>query len=267
MIRMLTTPGRARALAAVLIGAVAAGIILARLPEPLLAISGALLALLLPGYVWTLPYVRDEWSRLARPAFALAASVGMSIVLGLLLDIVPGGLTRQSWSLGLEILICVGAIVVCLRRAPEPATGDRRFLSFRLRIERSLIVGAQAITLLAMLGVAAWLTLSSQHHTNTSALERFTSLAIRGGGASGPDVRVMNHDQKDGRYVLVADVGGRTVSSANIRVGSNETLRLHLKVPAPSLTSTAVLSVTLKRRGEDGAMRKVWLGAHDGQWR
>ncbi len=250
--------GRLRAVLGAALGGIAVAVINVHIGQPATAVAGLTLALILPGYVWTLPFRSGEWAQRARIALVLASSIGMTIILGLLLNLLPGGLTVGHWTIGLEAVICLGTATALL--LPEPAAADWH----RRRVRDMAFPALQALALVAMLGGAAWLSLSSQHHDN--AQERFTSLAVSGGGPSGPIVRVMNHEQRQAAYTLVATTGRKTVALVRLRIANNETKVVRLKIATPTTDSSGKLLITLEKPDERVPFRQVWLNAHDGEW-
>jgi hypothetical protein len=154
-----------------------------RVDTPALRIAAALiLTLAAPGYA--LSYLVFP-SRRLDPAERVLTALGMSLVVaalgGLLLDVLPGHMSRGAWALMLALVTLCATFGVALRpptaddlptgsveREPDVSPSDDRWYSGRTRIALNLALGMLALALAA---VALTLAVgSAERHTGFAEL-------------------------------------------------------------------------------------------------
>ncbi|WP_249010803.1 DUF1616 domain-containing protein [Conexibacter sp. DBS9H8] len=248
-----------RLIAAVLVGLGVVVALLARAPGVVVLPGGLLLILWLPGWIWTQAVVPAADAPLARVGYAVSTSVGLTMVLGVLLDALPAGLTRADWAGGEAVLLFAGFVAAGLRR---PAA-DRASPSVRPAI-RSVVANAAALTVVAaLIAGAVLISISSQRRLNAS--QHFTALTIAPDNRH-PLVTIDNHEGTGVAYRLTATIGHTVVFSVPVDVRSGQTVPVRLSVPSPR-RGEGLLVVDLDRAGHRAPYRRVWLHARLGEWR
>lgn len=146
---------------------------------------------------------------------ALLVGVGGLIVslilLGLLLDVVPGGLTRLSWSIGLG-LIGLTALVECRRRP-----GGQSFTRHGPRKAGAAVwaVATGGLTVLAVV-----ISVTSANDGESPPLQ----MSVRDIGSTHADV-VVRGGSSVGTYELIAGTGAaRRVVRRPFRIGAGESI-------------------------------------------
>src|ERR1700729_224871 len=80
-------------------------------------ILGVPLVLLVPGGLLVMMLPRRPDDPFFRLALAVGLSIAMCIIVGLLLDVLPGGIDRQSWACALGLISVTESIVMVTRRS------------------------------------------------------------------------------------------------------------------------------------------------------
>ena len=243
--------------------------------------AGLLLVLVLPGYVWVHAFFEGDSQPLVRPALIVGSSLGITMVVGLLADVMPDGVTRGDWCIGFEVAVVLGVVVTLVRAAlgapaersasKPPAQregsvpGGTRLAVFdgALSTRRLAMIAAEVLSLVVLLVATGWISVTSE--SKWEARQHFSALSIAGVGSQKPTVEVTNHEGRGVTYTVKADLFNRQVLADSLRVPAGQTRRLvlaHILAPL----RPAQLLVTLDRPGARSPYRQVWLRAHDGLW-
>jgi hypothetical protein len=261
----LRQPRGSAALIATL-AALAAIDVLAHVPVVVRAPAGLLLVLVLPGWPWLLLGQRQRRT-LETAALIVAASLGITMVTGLILDVLPCHLTRSSWSLGLFAATLLGSAVLWLRssRLPSALTTSRggpRPASWSVR--QLALLGAGSLMLLALLAVIAVVSVESQHASYRQ--EHFTVLSLN---ATSPDVlavEVVDHEEAAVEYRVTAISQGKQVFVRRFVLGAGKAVTVRVRVPADTVLLDARLQIRLYRAGRADPYRSLSLTPHEGRW-
>lgn len=135
---------------------------------PLQALVALPLVLFLPGYAVTLAlFPRNVLESAERLLFSVGLSIGLTILGGAVLNLLPGGLRENSWSLIL-VAITLTASAVALARKHEPLTTT---LQWRGKVRLANILQYELAVLLLM--GAVWI---ARQPAPTSRVTGYTSL-------------------------------------------------------------------------------------------
>ncbi|HET9074342.1 MAG TPA: hypothetical protein VFN48_07165 [Solirubrobacteraceae bacterium] len=258
--------------------------------------AGLALVVVLPGVVWVGAVGVRGVGPLIRTGLILATSLGLTMVVGLVIDTLPGGITRAHWALGLEVMVLLGVLVTVLRmllgvtsaeattlgqREAPAGEADRRMLGNdelgtrpETDAEAAAVPGPSRILVLGLgsLGALGLVTallaivlvsVSSQAALNDR--QHFTALSVTVAGGRTPILRISNHEGQPVTYTLVARLGSRQLRTVRLTVNSGASETLALTGVTPSRRRER-LSVVLDRPGRPTPYREVWLRAQDGLW-
>jgi uncharacterized membrane protein len=219
-------------MAVVLVGAICIGLVAISSDSPVDVIAGLPLAIYLPGAVLVLAIDvgRRHLGLLERQVWTVAASIGLAVIGGLVLNL-AWGLTRVSWLVWMSGVICVCAVVggVRIRRQssedgalPDDNTSE---LHSHPRFQVSLRQGLLLATAVIVCGAA--LTLSI-HSNAVSTRENFVQswvLPQPVDTVSSPDVQVgiMNHLGSKRAFVIHVTVGTGRTAQFMVTLGNGAT--------------------------------------------
>ncbi|HEU5090654.1 MAG TPA: DUF1616 domain-containing protein, partial [Roseiflexaceae bacterium] len=138
-------------------------------PEALRAVVALELVLFMPGYALvTLLFPNSLRDNTMRLVVVLGSSIAIAIVCGLVMNFLPWGLTRSSWSAALGIITIVlatlGLLRIDIHRRPSISWASLKIA--RLPAVQLVLAG---MVLVGALGVARTSALSQQH-TNFTQL-------------------------------------------------------------------------------------------------
>ena len=179
---------------------------------------------------------------------ALAVAVGgllVTLVLtGLLLDLLPGGLTRASWSLGLAAVGITGLLICACRPVPP---SPLRGMSWRVSPLTGLAYVGAAMLVIVALGVS----IASTRGQERSALQ----MSVRG---TWPTAEVLVTSATDqGPFELLVDDGrGAHRFAGPFAVRANQTFVASVPASAPTQTGGKV-TVSLANPGQTAPIRWV----------
>lgn len=223
-------------------------------PTALRVVTGLPLVLLLPGYAATeLVLPRSApMGRFERLVLNVGLSIALCVVLGLVLDLLPGGLTTDSWTLALAGITLALCTTVALTRR---ARADAR------KPTRPTLSGARAAVLYGVSGavlVGAFL-IARGGAVRQEEQATFTQLwALPAHRASQPAVRigVRSFERSTTNFRVVVRLRHRT-----LRIWPRITLQRgaqwEVRDPLPSLRPNGPVVVVLSRSGRSGAYRSV----------
>ncbi len=215
---------------------------------------GILLVLVLPGYVWLAAFRPDgsATAPLSGPLIAVMGSVGITIVSGLLLNVLPTGLTARNQVYALATVVAAGAVTGWARDLHRGVPRRSRQLHAPRRSTAiKLILAAGCVA------VAAVLSLTSQHTANSS--EHFTVLSLSGIRTDSPIVTVRSHQPNDVSYLLLVETDGRPRRGDQLLLSPGQTVSENLKPYVQGLAPDSVVRVTLTRPGSSKPSREVWF--------
>lgn len=241
--------GRAVCLVAAVLATVA---ILAGAGRPLTIPLGAMLVLVLPGYAWLGAVRHHEPQPLASGALVVMASMGLAIVLGIGLNLLPGGLTRGSWVAGLS-LVTVAGLATSWMRGRAIAGPCRPFVAFR---EASPSTVLKITLVILLVGATGAISVASQD----AWIERqhFSELALSRSGTA-PVVHVRNMEGRSVTYTVTVRLNRQRVTRFRVRLRSGSRFTRPLDAAPVRRTGDATLKVVLDRPGARSPYRVVFL--------
>jgi hypothetical protein len=239
-----------------LAAAVDLALVLVGAPEWARIPFGLLMVLVLPGYVWQMALSSGDDTPLRMLVITVMSSIGIAIVTGLLLNVIPGGLTARTWAVALTVIAGVGVITSLVSGGGKhtPHSTPSKILP--------TLRPAAGIKIAAALGcvlVAGAISLSSQHAENAS--EHFTTLSLKGINGNTPTVTVANHQGRRASYQLSVSADGQLLSTELITLGAGSRVTKSLSPYVPSSSQASLIRVTLALPGSATIYRDVWFEA------
>jgi hypothetical protein len=147
----------------VLAAAATAGVLLPGVPVAVRTAAAAVL-LLAPGVLAVRLALRGGGLAADALLWATAASIALVVLLGLVLDRLPGGIHRASWVAGLDVLAVLLALA-CRRVRWRVAPGSRS----ETRSRRPAVLAARAVVLALAVAIAAAAVTMNLHGARTEA--------------------------------------------------------------------------------------------------
>jgi uncharacterized membrane protein len=237
----------ARGLLAVALLAIVCAYLAARVDAPTPRIAAALvLELALPGYAITvLVFARRRLDTAELALSVLGTSLVVSALGGLLLDVLPGHMSRQTWALMLMLVTLCAALAAVISsssgsdpalaripsdtQATEPA---QDWKTGRTRIGVNLVLG---VLTLALAAGALGLTLhSADRHVGFTEL---SALPASHGGRPRMLVRVRSHELHTIPFTIEIREDQRKPVISHITLGPGQEWRI-LTTPVPLTTRT-----------------------------
>ena len=231
-------------------------------PVPVQAAFGLVSALLAPGFLASVLVRRRYPGTVTEVALGLIGSVGMLIVLGVVLNLLPWGLTPATWSIALIALTLVLAVAVFRRPRSHPETEAARDAdrpsSSSPRERRFAPVAAAVLACAALLITATLVTTSSQR--DSVQAQRLTELSLSQKRGI-PHIHITNAEGGPMTYRLVISAAGRPAQTMEVSLQDGEQWNRDLKaVPAKTARGDEpVLSVALFRADDRAPYREVHL--------
>jgi hypothetical protein len=179
---------------------------------------------------------------------ALGVVVALLALLGLLLNVLPPGITEASWGLGIGIIELAVLVALVYWRAPRVVARP-----WMRRVPASAMVWAVLVA--GVLTTALLWSIASFNHTHVAPL---AVAAVQSGDSV---VVTVSSGRAQGPYELeVLSSAGRTVIARDIRVGPGHPSSVTLAVPANTRET-----VQLVRAGSDASLRKLILDTTSAQ--
>jgi Protein of unknown function (DUF1616) len=193
-------------------------------------ILGVPLVLLVPGGLLVMMLPRRPGDPFFRLALAVGLSIAMCIIVGLLLDVIPSGIDRQSWACALGLISVTESVVIVTRRSR--ANGDLG--SFRpgmlTRADTRTAVVAVVMTLATLGGLIAIVAWERSNAEASYRQERFAELWVD--PASGEDALIGVHSDFSGteRFRLSVSAAGQLTRSYSCTLGWQQTWRQRISI-------------------------------------
>lgn len=238
-------------------------------PTPVRAPAALLLVLVLPGCPWLLYHHRPRHPP-ETVALTVAASLGLTMIIGLLINLLPWGLTSGSWSVGMLVVSLLGLVNLWVRtRQPElapppPSPADRRVRPRRASLGRLALRAGGGGLALALLAWLAVVSVRSQHAAYRR--EHFTVLSLDRASADVLTVGVVDHEEATVSYRLVAVSQGSDVFTRRISLRSGHSAAVAVRVPGDTVLLDSPLIIRLSREGQHGVYRSLTLWPREGRW-
>ncbi len=225
---------------------VCAGGTLAPLPVVLTVILALPLVLVLPGYALLEALGGRAIERVQRLVLVPALSIAIVIVVTLVLNLFPSGLTARSWAIALAVMVAALAVTAFVRVAgPTERRPAERFRIRRLDVV-ALVLAAAVVagaTILVKTPLAAKKALG------------YTALSIERRSGSSIQVEMLSGEQTTTSYRLDVRAGGRLVyRKPGIRLSPGMRLSQVIKI-----RTRAAISAALYLDGRHQAYRRVYL--------
>lgn len=254
---------------------------------------GLVVALLVPGMSGFHAVCRRSARSMSDIAVSLAAGVGVLAVLGIVLNLLPSGLTPAAWSLGL-LDVSLALAAVCLARSggalpvrpararPEDAggaTGHRLLITRATTRPGEEVAGARAlvdrapttwdarrltravvplVVCAVLLGLGAAVTLGSQRAQLRAS--HLTELWLTGNGIH-QTVHLRNREGAAMNYRVVVSVQGRPGPARKVRLAEAEDWTTAVDVPAVDqprgARAESLVAVSVYRMNEKAVYRQV----------
>lgn len=187
--------------------------------------------------------------------FAVGTSLATAALTGLVLDLLPRGLTTTSWAVGLGTVTLVASLAALVRRDGESdvAVQRQKLVLHRLGWQDGVLFGLAAVALAGAIVVAR----AGALHQREQVM--FTQLSILpvGHGRRAVTVRVENHEQTRMRYRLVITEGPLPLSESPVTVPDGQTWQATVQVP--QLGDATQIRANLYRAGRGDIYRHVDL--------
>lgn len=204
------------------------------LPEgnPIRIACSLLLVLVLPGYVFTAVLFPDA---LHRPSERILMTVGLSlavvVLLGIALNVAPGGLRQHSWALALSSFTMVMAAVGTIRRPARlraPASLAPR--ASRITLGQALLFGLAGLILLGAFSLA---TYGARRDADQTTFTQMWLLPAEGDTNRSVLVGIRNQETDAQVYTLTMTLDGQLLSSwPVIALAKDETWETVVTLPA-----------------------------------
>jgi hypothetical protein len=254
-------PLQRRPLAVTLLAILACVLVESHAPSVLTIPASLLLVLVLPGAA----VVRLE-RHLQRPplegaGLVLATSMGITVVLGVAINFLPGGLDRTNWSLALLVAVIIGSFITQWR-GPTDVPGRRP--SAHLGVGGVARATAKLVVVAGLVAGLVWISITSENAWE--AREHFTGFAVENTRELSLQFGVLNHEGTAVRYTLDADMSGKQIFTTRVTVGSAQSTTITVPVTADDAFSDSRLTLRLYRVGHAGVYRSLWLTPHEGKW-
>lgn len=210
---------------------------------------GGMLVLVLPGYAWLGAVRQHESQPLARAALIVMASMGLAIVVGLGLNLLPGGLTRSGWVAGLS-LVTVAGLATSWMCGGVISGPSRPFATLRGT------TGLKITLVILLVGATGAISVASEN----AWIERqhFSELALTRSGAA-PVVYVRNLEGRGITYTMTVWVNRRRTARFPVRLDAGSHFTRPLDAAVVARRGGATLKVTLDRPGGPSPYRVVFL--------
>jgi uncharacterized membrane protein len=185
--------------------------------------------LFLPGYaVMSAALPSSSLDRLERLTMSLGLSIALTILGGLVVNLLPAGLGTQSWSILLTLVVIGGSNVAMLRRARlQAATGQELRLSPAMpvgagarRLQRSLQLPAVSrrwralglcLALLVMTGAIIFSRESAMHQPYPGFTQLWVLPVQASNGQPGVELGIVNDETSTMSYTLVVKRDQETI--------------------------------------------------------
>jgi uncharacterized membrane protein len=244
-----------------IVAIVAAIVIEVHAPGVLRVPASLLFLLLLPGAVWVPLRPQSQRAPFETAALVVATSMGVAVVAGIIINLLPGGLTRTSWTAALLMAVIAGAALSLWRdRGAEPLRWRPGRLS-RREVAFSLV---NLVVLCGLVAVTAWVSVSSENAWK--AKEHFTVLSLNGTSERKLVFGVVDHEGTSVRYRLVATIANKQLLSREVALSSGKSTEIPVDVPVDYAFSDSRLDIQLYRVGRTAVYRSLWLTPHEGKW-
>jgi uncharacterized membrane protein len=236
--------------------ACAAGSLVGAMPTALSVAFALPLVLVLPGYALVEALGGASLDPLRRLVLAVSLSIATDVVLAIVLDRFPFGLTARSWALALAATTCAATFVALRRRRP----GDRRtpgIVGLRLRpVDVAALVAAAGIVTVAI--AVARTPLSA------TRAQGYTMLWLkRAHGGATVWVGVQSGELQTTTYRLVVHAGGRIVyRQPALRLAPGRRVVEAIRLPRASAGSRRPVAARLYRAGDRRVYRRARLLSH-----
>jgi uncharacterized membrane protein len=235
-----------------LLASAQAGCVMAGVPAWMTLPIGILMIFVVPGYALLRASGRWDPALPGRTGLVVVTSIGSVALGGLVLNLLPTGLTATSWSVGLLMVVAASAALVWKRDGwRTPPDAPRPALPAGTTI-------AKALVCLTLVGVAAAVALTSQTHLNQR--ETYTELSINPHGA-GHEVHVRNREGSTVGYVVEVHVGGQAPENHAMRLADDASWSRAVVSPAAARVRgrRPAITVDLYRAGDARRYRRVVL--------
>jgi hypothetical protein len=209
--------------------------------------AGVVLELVLTGYaIASLLSTRARFTRSEMWLCALGASLVVSALGGLLLDVLPGHMGRSEWALMLTLVTLLACAVALWmvrgatgsRGAPTPMGGLAALLSGR-SVLRTALDAACALLAVGLAGAA--IVLASGAAKRAPGFTELSSLPLSSAHDPRLQVRVRSHEARATALRLVVREDGHQVLSREIPLGAGREWRGRTAPVAPSTHRVLVL--------------------------
>ena len=198
-------------------------------------LSSILLVLLLPGYALTeAVFAAKKVSLAERIVFSLGLSMAITIVGGLLLNLMPPGLQSSSWAILLSVVTAVASIVAFLRRKNAPSISAEKPTN-GIRLHQAALFGLALVVAVGAIGLAV-------KDASEDAGTRFTQLWILPAANSNPNtirLGVHNFEAISMSYALRVSVGDRVLAEWNsISLAAGQSWETNIAAPTAAESHT-----------------------------
>ncbi len=203
-------------------------------PAPVSSLLGLVLVFVLPGYAFT----AAAWPSLGRwpekVAFTLGSSIALAVIAGLVLNLMPCGLERQTWAVSLAAFTIIASVVGLVQREHLGVLPKRPEL--RLPAVPLLLFALALLVAVAAVGI------SRQGAIQADNQSKFTQLwMIPATGKGKLLVAIANREGSAQRYRVVLRAGRRPLTVfRRIRLDSGDRWERRVRLPQDLPSHTRV---------------------------
>jgi uncharacterized membrane protein len=188
---------------------------------------GVLLCLVLPGYSLTCAiFARRPLALPLMVALTVAVSLAVLVLGSVLLQVIPGGLTIDSWAILLAVVVLASCVIAALRRNPSAWRPTLIRLPHGRRFEIAL-VALGCLAAAAAIGLAR-VPLSAPKAQGYTQLWMLPDSTRHGPGVV---VGVGSGEQRPVRYRLHLSTGSHTLVSIRFQLRPGSRIRMPIAVP------------------------------------
>jgi hypothetical protein len=208
--------------------------------------------LLFPGYALTAAAFPDGTLRFAeRLLLSVGASLSSCALIGLLLHLLPAGITLQSWIILLSSLIVIGSCVGLARRVLDPSPTPVS-LEIGIGLNQGLLLALAGLISIGAVGVAR-LGVAEQE---TPGFTQFWALPAESDGQPAVRLGVTSMEPAATRFVFQLQTGDHVLHGPMFELQPGQTWETTLKLPADGtmLRPGGALEATLYRQDAPGTV-------------
>jgi uncharacterized membrane protein len=220
--------------------------------------------LFLPGYALSAALLPDGRAGLAeRIAFSVGLSIAIAAIGGLLLNLLPSGLTQASWRLLLLGVTLTGAGYALWRRQHQRIPGPGPLVT-QISVPEAALLSAAALLIGLALGLGALGVNPVNHSTTADApFTEFWAVPTQSGQQLVIQIGLRNLEDQRVSYRVTLEAGGRVLAEwPQITLASGDSWQAQATLPQD--LSQQQITANAYRAGDTTPYRHVRLAPQSG---